>query len=57
MDNIKELVIKYLSIFPEEEKRQKEILRYLSNKDSETKWNDWNNFEGHFVAGGFIYAK
>lgn len=57
MDNIKELVIKYLSIFPEEEKRQKEILRYLSNKDSETKWNDWNNFDGHFVAGGFIYAK
>lgn len=57
MDNIKELVNEYLSIFPEEEKRQEEILRYLSNKDNEKKWNDWNNFDGHFVAGGFIYAK
>lgn len=46
----------YLLIFPEEEKRQSEILDYLQ-KHTDEEITDWNNFDGHLVAGGFIYAK
>ena len=47
---------KYLLLFPEEQERQKILIEYLqSHKDGEIV--DWNNFDGHIVAGGFIYAK
>lgn len=47
---------KYLEIFPEEKDRQTELLNYLnSHKDNEI--TNWNNFDGHIVAGGFIYSK
>ena len=50
------IIDKYLKIFPEEKDRQNELIDFLSNnKDEEI--IDWNNFNGHIVASGFIYAK
>ncbi len=47
---------KYLSYFFDEKERQEKLLEYLNiHNDSEI--IDWNNFDGHIVAGGFIYAK
>ncbi len=46
----------YLLLFPEEQQRQITLINYLdSHEDDEL--TDWNNFDGHIVAGGFIYAK
>ena len=46
----------YLLIFPEEQKRQALVLDYLQKYNDE-EIIDWNNFDGHIVVGGFIYAK
>lgn len=47
---------KYLLLFKEEYHRQITLINYLKeHKDEEL--TDWNNFDGHIVAGGFIYAK
>lgn len=55
-EKIKELLKLYLELFPEEQERQQILLKYLEQAtDEET--TDWNNFNGHLVAGGFIYAK
>lgn len=46
----------YLLLFPEEQQRQITLINYLdSHEDDEL--TDWNNFDGHIVAGGFIYTK
>lgn len=45
---------KYLEIFPEEE-RQAKFLNYL-NETSNNDLIDWNNFDGHIVASGFVYS-
>ncbi len=57
MKNILLIILKkYLEIFPEEKDRQTELLNYLnSHEDNEI--INWNNFDGHIVAGGFIYSK
>ena len=47
---------KYIQIFPNEKDRQDKLINFL-NKQDENKITDWNNFEGHIVASGFIYAK
>ena len=45
----------YLKQFPQEQERQLKLKKYLeTHNDKEI--NDWNNFDGHAVAGGFIYA-
>lgn len=46
----------YLLIFPEEQERQALVLDYLQKYNDE-EIIDWNNFDGHIVVGGFIYAK
>ena len=46
----------YLLIFPEEQERQSLVLDYLK-KHNDEEIIDWNNFDGHIVVGGFIYAK
>ena len=46
----------YLLFFPEEKGRQSKLLDYLE-KSKDKDIIDWNNFNGHIVAGGFIYAK
>lgn len=55
-NNILKILDAYLSLFPEEKERQSRLLAYLqTHNDKEV--IDWNNFDGHLVAGGFIYAK
>ena len=46
----------YLKVFPHEQERQLQLLNYLNECD-DNQAIDWNNFNGHVVAGGFIYAK
>ena len=46
----------YLLFFPEEKGRQSRLLDYLE-KSKDKDIIDWNDFNGHIVAGGFIYAK
>lgn len=47
---------KYLAFFPEELKRQSILLDYLKTHNYE-EMIDWNNFDGHIVASGFVYSK
>ncbi len=55
-NNLLKILDSYLLLFPEESQRQSKLVNYLLNhNDSEI--IDWNNFNGHIVAGGFIYAK
>ena len=57
---MKELLLnilnEYLKIFPKEIERQQELIKFLNNHKEE-QITDLNNFDGHVVAGGFIYAK
>ena len=57
---MKELLLKlidnYLKKYPNEKERQSRFIEYLNNHSDE-EIIDWNNFDGHVVAGGFIYAK
>lgn len=53
-EQIQKLLKLYLEIYPEEQERQKNLLSYLENATNE-EITDWNNFNGHLVAGGFIY--
>lgn len=50
------LLNEYLLIFPKEEARQSYLKKYLMGHSDE-EIIDWNNFDGHIVAGAFIYAK
>lgn len=53
---ISELLNEYLKLFPSEASRQARLTEFLKeNNDSSI--IDWNNFSGHIVASGFIYAK
>ncbi len=53
---ILDLVKEYLKIYPNEQDNLKVLIDYL-NTHSIEEATDWNNFEGHIVAGGFIYAR
>lgn len=55
-NNLLNILQKYLQIFPEEKVRQVDINKFLNNCE-DTQITDWNNFNGHIVVGGFIYAK
>lgn len=46
----------YLKVFPEEKTRQSNFIDYL-NKYNDIEITDWNNFNGHIVASGFVYSK
>lgn len=46
----------YLELFPYENHRQSIFLEFL-NKNNENDIIDWNNFEGHIVASGFVFVK
>lgn len=50
------IINEYLAVFPNEKDRQEQFINYL-NHYSEEQIVDWNNFDGHVVAGGFVYAK
>ena len=55
-DTLLKIVDDYLKIFKDERKRQEGFIDYL-NKSSDSMITDWNNFDGHIVAGGFVYSK
>lgn len=55
-DELLNLIDKYLEIFPEEVERQRQLQEYLMSQ-TDASIVDWNNFSGHIVAGGFIFAK
>lgn len=57
MKELLENIIKtYLKEFPEEEERLESLVKFISENTYEQIIN-WNNFTGHLVAGGFIYAQ
>lgn len=43
-------------LFPNEEEKQKQLKCFLLSHSSE-EIIDWNNFDGHVVASGFVYSK
>lgn len=51
-----QIIDEYLKVFPDEKERQSRFIDYLK-KYGEEQVVDWNNFDGHIVAGGFVYAK
>lgn len=55
-DTLLNVLNDYLLLFPEEKKRQMKLINYLQKHNSK-QITDWNNFDGHVVASGFIYAK
>lgn len=55
-DTILNIIEEYLLFFSEEKERQSKLINYLNNHD-DNEIVDWNNFDGHLVAGGFIYAR
>jgi len=54
--NLISIINNYLLLFPDEQQRQSVFIDYLKKHDYE-EIIDWNNFDGHIVASGFIYAK
>ena len=50
------IINKYLIIYPSEKNKLNELINYVNNH-SYSEMIDWNNFNGHIVASGFVYAK
>lgn len=55
-DIVKNIINKYLLLFPEEKERQQQLIDFVNNHTSD-EIRDWNNFEGHIVVSGFLYSK
>ena len=55
-DLLLKLMSEYLVLFPSEQQRQEKFIEYLKNHD-DNQITNWNNFDGHVVVGGFVYAK
>ena len=53
---IEEALKKYLNKYSEENNRQSQLKEFLENSNDE-EVTDWNNFNGHVVASGYVYAK
>ena len=54
-ESLLNIINEYLQLFPDENERQKHLINFISNH-SEEQFTDWNNFDGHIVASGFIYS-
>lgn len=52
-DLILNILDEYLLLFDEKE-RQTTFINYLNSNEEVT---DWNNFNGHVVSSGFVYAR
>ena len=48
------IINEYLLLFPDEKQRQ-QLIEFLSNHTTKD-FTDWNNFDGHIVASGFVYS-
>lgn len=46
----------YLLIFPKEKEKLSKLVDFLKT-NTDFNITNWNNFDGHVVAGGFIYSK
>lgn len=55
-DTLLNIIEDYLVLYPNEKERQSKFIDFLNNYDSDEVIN-WNNFDGHVVASGFVYAK
>lgn len=55
-DILVRILNEYLMLFPNEEEKQKQLKCFLLSHSSE-EIIDWNNFDGHVVASGFVYSK
>jgi len=55
-DVLLNIVKEYSIVFPEEKERQSFFVEYLKNHNDD-EIIDWNNFNGHVVASGFVYSK
>lgn len=55
-ESIKQIINKYLNIFPDEKDRLLLLSSFL-NKFNNEEIIDWNNKEGHITVGAFIYQK
>ncbi len=49
------IINEYLLLFPDEKQRQQQLIEFLSNHTTKD-FTDWNNFDGHIVASGFVYS-
>ena len=49
------IINEYLLLFPDEKQRQQRLIEFLSNHTTKD-FTDWNNFDGHIVASGFVYS-
>lgn len=50
------MINEYLKLFPNEREKLSMLLNYLSQSTNEEIIN-WNNENGHFTAGAFVYCK
>lgn len=55
-EQIIEIINKYLEIYPDELKRQQDLIDFVNRTNYEG-LVDWNNFDAHLVASVFLYAK
>ena len=55
-NDILNVIDKYLTIYPDEKDKQQQLLDFVKTHTSE-EIRDWNNFDGHIVVSGFVYAK
>lgn len=53
---IKDIINEYLEEFPDEKDKLHFLIEYVETHSYE-ELTDWNNFNGHLVAGAFIYAQ
>lgn len=53
---IEKALEKYLNKYPDENDRQSKFKEFLKTSNDE-EVTDWNNFNGHVVASGYVYAK
>ena len=56
MKDLLNIINEYLLIYPNEKEKLNQLLDYVS-KNTYDDIIDWNNFNGHIVASGFIYSK
>ena len=54
-DSLLNMLKEYLKKYPSEEERQKQFIDYLKEQSYES-IIDWDNFDGHIVASGLVYA-
>ena len=54
-ESILNIVNEYLQVFPQEKERLKQLISFIFSH-SDKQFTDWNNFDGHIVASGFVYS-